>query len=176
LAGAEQSGDKVCHLYQKAGAWYGRWRVGDRRINRQLGPVRAPGTREGLTRAQAERELRRRMEATTVNVVPGQRLTVGEAGVRLVDHLEAIGRKPTTIGLYRSLLRTHIDKHVGDRALDRVEATDVERMESSMRRAGTGPKTTENVLTLLGQVFTYGQRRGVVLRESMRAGGPPGPR
>jgi hypothetical protein len=74
--------------HQKAGSWYGRWLVGDRRVNRRLGPVREPGTREGLTRSQGERELRRRMEqdqasaATTVS-----RLTVAEAGKRYVHHL-----------------------------------------------------------------------------------------
>jgi hypothetical protein len=37
-------------LYQKAGSWYGRWWIGDRRMNRKLGPVRQDGIRDGLTR------------------------------------------------------------------------------------------------------------------------------
>jgi hypothetical protein len=44
--------------------WYGRWYIGTKRIKRAIGPKRRPGTRDGLTRAQAEAELRRRMEAT----------------------------------------------------------------------------------------------------------------
>jgi integrase len=87
-------------------------------------------------------------------------LTVAEAGGRLIDHLEALGRKPTTIAVYRSLLRTHIATHLGDRALDRVESQHVERMIAAMRRGGTGPKTTINAITLLQQVFEHGQRRG----------------
>jgi len=52
------------HLYTKSGAYYGRWRTVDgRMLNRRLGKIRAPGTREGLTRSQAERELRRLQEA-----------------------------------------------------------------------------------------------------------------
>ena len=29
-------------LYVEAGAWYGRWRIDGRRVNRKLGPVREP--------------------------------------------------------------------------------------------------------------------------------------
>jgi integrase len=147
-------------LYTKAGSWYGRWRAGGRRINRKLGPVREPGTRDGLTRPQAEGELRRRIEAESATVAAHARVTVSEAGRRLIDHLEAVGRKPTTITVYRSLLRTHIDRHLGARELDHVKPEHVERMIGTMRRAGTGPKTTVNAITLLAQVFVHGQRRG----------------
>ena len=66
------------------------------------------------------------------------------SGRRLIDHLEAIGRKPTTITVYRSLLRTHIDRHLGACELDAVKPEHVERMIGSMRRAVPGPKTTVN--------------------------------
>src|SRR3954449_10378789 len=39
--------------------WYGSWRVGWRRIKRRLGPKRRPSMADGLTRTQAEAELRR---------------------------------------------------------------------------------------------------------------------
>jgi hypothetical protein len=48
------------HIYEKAGAYYGRWHTPDgQRRNRRLGPMRAPGSSEGLTRAIAERALRK---------------------------------------------------------------------------------------------------------------------
>jgi len=51
------------HLYEKCGAYYGRWRAFDgRRLNRKIGPVRAPGSGDGLTRTQAEREFRKMQE------------------------------------------------------------------------------------------------------------------
>lgn len=43
--------------------WYGQWRAGDSKVKRKIGVKRE---REGLTRPQAERELRRRMEADAV--------------------------------------------------------------------------------------------------------------
>ncbi len=40
--------------------WYGRWRAGGQQHGSRIGLKRVPATREGLTRAQAEKELRRR--------------------------------------------------------------------------------------------------------------------
>jgi len=41
--------------------YYGKWRVGSEQIKRRIGPKRILSTREGLTRTQAEAELRRLM-------------------------------------------------------------------------------------------------------------------
>ena len=52
------------HLYEKWGSYYGRWRTLDGRfLNRLIGPVRTPGSSDGLTRAQAEREFRHLQDA-----------------------------------------------------------------------------------------------------------------
>ena len=40
------------------GVYYGKWRVAGRQVKRRLGPVRKPGTRDGLTKTQAEARLR----------------------------------------------------------------------------------------------------------------------
>ena len=41
-------------IYEKSGAYYGRWRTEDgRRLNRRLGGTRTTGNADGLTRAQA---------------------------------------------------------------------------------------------------------------------------
>jgi len=118
--------------YVKAGNWYGRWWVGDQRVKRKLGAVRDPGSRTGLTKSQAEREMRRRMDAETASVSVGDRLTVSQAGERLVDQLEVYGLRPTTIAVYRSLLRTHLGQHLGDRELARVTPGEVEWMIAAM--------------------------------------------
>ena len=42
--------------------YYGKWRTRDgRQIKRRIGPKRQPATRDGLTKTQAEVELRRLM-------------------------------------------------------------------------------------------------------------------
>jgi integrase len=147
-------------LHPYRGAWYGKWRIGGRQVKRRLGAIRAPGSRDGLTRPQAERELRRRMESEAAVVGFGDRRTVKEAGESLIEHLGALGRKPTTLGTYRSLLRTHLARHLGSRTLERTEPEHVEALIVAMRSEGAGPKTILNALTLLHQIFAFGERRG----------------
>ena len=43
-------------------SWYGQWWTGGRRVTRKLGRKRDPGSRAGLTRSQAERELQRQID------------------------------------------------------------------------------------------------------------------
>jgi hypothetical protein len=52
-------------LYIKSGAYYGRWWVDGSRVNRKLGKVREPGSREGLTKRDAEAAMRRQIQLVT---------------------------------------------------------------------------------------------------------------
>ncbi|MGH2987361.1 MAG: hypothetical protein ACRDLO_11840, partial [Solirubrobacterales bacterium] len=89
--------------------WYAQVRVGERFIKRALGPKRAPGSREGLTKAQAEVRLRDLMDELRAAPPVVERMTVADAGERRIDHLEHVmQRKPTTIQDYRIMLRRHL--------------------------------------------------------------------
>src|SRR4051794_5051149 len=47
-------------VYEKSSSYYGRWRTPDgRRLNRRIGPIRAAGDSDGITRAPAERMFRK---------------------------------------------------------------------------------------------------------------------
>src|SRR4051794_39615944 len=48
-------------------SWYGKWRADGRQVMRKLGPRRTNGSGAGLTRTQAEAELRRAIEAGRVS-------------------------------------------------------------------------------------------------------------
>jgi hypothetical protein len=161
-------------IYVRAGNWYGRWWVGDQRVKRKLGAVRDPGSRTGLTQSRAEREMRRRMDAETASVPLGDRFTVAQAGERLIDQLELHGLRPTTITVYRSLLRTHLARHLGERELARVTPDEVERIFAVMRRGGAGPKLIKNALTLLGQIFDHGIDKGSCRANQYDKCGGPG--
>ena len=84
-------------------SWYGSWWVGGTRVERKIGLKRTTGNADDVTRTQAERELRRLVDATTV--AKGRRRTVGEAGDAYVAHLENVmERKRTTVADYRGYL------------------------------------------------------------------------
>ena len=139
--------------------WYGRWYAGADRIKRRIGPKRQPGSRDGLTRGQAEAELRRRIEAEAPSPTRPD-VTIEQAGDRLLRHLDALGRKPTTLGTYRSLFRTHLVPQLGSLPLDRATPGDVEGLLATMRRDAKGTKTIVNALTLLSQIFAFAERKG----------------
>jgi hypothetical protein len=44
-------------VFEKGNRWYGQWYLRGRLVKRSLGAVREPGSREGLTRTQAEARL-----------------------------------------------------------------------------------------------------------------------
>jgi integrase len=150
-------------IIEYANAYYGKWRVGDRQIKRKLGPIRKPGSREGLTRKQAEAKLREAMaEVGARPVAVRDSPTVGDAGKRLLDHLRALGRKPSTLESYESALRVHLVVYFGARPLAKLDADDVEAFAAWMQRQGRSPKTTRNTLGFLHSIFDYAMRRGWV--------------
>lgn len=77
--------------------YYATWYQGGRKVKRRIGAKRAPGTRTGLTKTQAEAELRRLIGEVRTSVPRQDRITVELAGERYIEHLESVKRrKPTT--------------------------------------------------------------------------------
>jgi integrase len=103
--------------------WYGRWRASGRQLNRALGPKRPRGSREGLTQAQAEKELRRMISATQVKPRSGERLGVEEITARYLAHAKRRGRKPSTRQDIASIERRHLRPFFGERPWMRSSPT-----------------------------------------------------
>jgi integrase len=142
----------------KSGAWYRRWWIDGHRVDRKLGPVREPGSREGLSKREAEAAMRRQIQLVTAGP-SDERLSIEEAGDRLVELLELKGRKPSTIEAARSTLRVHLVPHFGDRPLDRIDVRAVERFVAAERRDGK-PKSIRNYLGVLNSIFELAIEKG----------------
>jgi integrase len=143
-------------------SWYGSWWVGSRRIKRKLGAKRTPGTTDGLTRRQAEGELRRRMQDSPVRATSG-RTTLREAATQHLRHLEtALDRKPSTIEDYRIILRRHLYPAFGDLAIDRITADAIAAYMAIKRREGLSPNSVRNQLNLLHAILRRAVRRGQI--------------
>jgi integrase len=142
-------------------SWYGLWMAGGRRVKRRIGLKRADGSgRDGLTRTQAEKELRRLMAETPTVVARETRKTVAVAGAAYVDHLEGVmERKRTTIQDYRGYLRRHLGPHFGGRTIDKIGPEHVEAYLHAKRAIGLSSKTVTNHLTFLHGLFTFAVKR-----------------
>lgn len=140
--------------------WYGSWWAGEVRVKRRIGPKRRPGTADGLTRTQAERELRHLIE-TEVVLHGAQRRTVEQAGAAYAEHLEHVmERKRTTLQDYRGYLRRHLVPFFGERTLDKIDAERVRRYLIAKRAEGLSSKTVQNHLNFLSGLFAFSVRRG----------------
>ncbi|MGE5235821.1 MAG: tyrosine-type recombinase/integrase [Acidobacteriota bacterium] len=140
-------------------SWYGSWWVGPVRVKRKLGPKRPVGGGEGMTRPEAERELRRRM-MEEVALPVGQRRTLIQAGETYIDHLETVmERKRTTIEDYRGYLRGHFKEFFGERRIDRIDAELVAAYLRQKLDQGYASKTIQNHLNFLHGIFAFAVRR-----------------
>lgn len=140
--------------------WYGSWWAGDTRVKRRIGPKRRPGTTDGLTRTQAERELRRLIE-TEVVLRRCQRRSVAEAGAAYLEHLEHVmQRKRTTLADYRGYLRGHLAPFFGERTLDKIDSERVRGYLVAKHAGGLSAKTIQNHLNFLSGLYAFAVRRG----------------
>lgn len=131
---------------------------------RKLGPIRQPGTRTGLTRAQAEARMRALMAETSLPAST-ERLTFEEMGRRYLQHLEEVmQRKRTTIQDYRIMLLRHLGPFFGATEVSKLDAADVAAYITAKRRSGLAIKTITNQLNFAHGVFAFGVRRGWVVR------------
>ncbi len=140
-------------------SWYGRWYSGGKRVRYTIGPKREAGSRDGLTRTEAEAELRRLIH-DALTAQDRASLTVAAVGERLLHHLEVVGRKPTTLATYRSTLKTHLLPVFGALPLGEVDAEHVENLMETMQESGKAAKTRANALVLLHQLFRFAERNG----------------
>ena len=127
MQGKKRSRRGTGHLYQKDDRWYGQWYVRGNRVKRSLGPVRQPGTTDGLTQRQAQARMLEAMAATDSAPAPvTERLTVEEAGKRRIRELARRGRKQdTTLANYESEIRCHFAPHFAERPITEIGEDDV---------------------------------------------------
>jgi integrase len=139
--------------------WYGRWHLGGRRVNRRLGPKRRRGTGEGLNRTQAEAKLRELMVRERPPAA-GSSVSFASTADLMLRDLEVLGRKPTTLDNYRSILRSHLLPRFGEVIVSHVKKGDIEAFMAALTDAGKAARTRSGIFKLLSQVFTFAERQG----------------
>ena len=158
-------------LYTKHGAYYARWRTQTgRKLNRRIGRVRPAGSRDGLTRAEAERRFRemRLEEDARPPSVTGSAPTVTDAADSLRRKLALEGARKSYLVGCRSMQEVHIDPRLGEQSLESVDPGDVDALAEAMLGSGLKPKSVRNVLVFLNGVFEHAIDRGWVRENPVR--------
>lgn len=141
----------------KGGSWQGVWWVDGKRVKRSLGRIRQAGSKDGLSRKQAEARLRELM----LEYKPPRSEEVvlfSEAGLLHINRLEALGRQKNTIDAYRSYKREHLDPEFGSRPVDSISPQDVDRLQQKLLRKGS-PKSASNWMSLLHGILAFAQKQ-----------------
>jgi len=124
-------------------------------VKRKIGPKRVPGSSEGLTRRQAEAELRRKMGETQVRPRVGENLTIADVSGRYVAQAKRRGRKRSTWENVESETRVHLDPYFGERSLDSIRSEDVIDLISTLEEKDLAPKSIRNVIATLSALFNF---------------------
>ncbi len=156
------------------GSWLASWYGPDgRRVQRKVGPVRTEGRADGLTKSQAERELRRLREVDGTRSTSGrERVTMEVAGAELCRRLELKGRKKSHRMTVASDLRNHVVAFFGSMTLDRMVPEDIERYVASKRKT-LAIKTVRNHVGTMHSVFEVGMRKGWCVRNPVKLADRP---
>lgn len=150
-------------IFEKHGAYYGKWRIGGRMVTRKIGPKRPEGTRDGLTKVQAQRRLNEMMADTGAGLAQmAERITLEEAGRRLLADMQLKGKKRSTRSAYESTLRVHLVPSL-PAELGKITGEDVERYMLVKLNGGRAVKSVFNDVAVLNRVFTFARRKRWVL-------------
>jgi integrase len=138
--------------------WVAQWYGPDgRRVKRTVGPARVTGTPGGLSKTQAEAEMRRLL-AREGALTATTRITMAEAGAEHLLRLELKGRKKSHRMTVESDLRVHLVPFFGEKELARITPEDIERY-TIVKRKSISLKTIRNHLNLAHAIFELGLRK-----------------
>jgi integrase len=139
-------------------SWVGVWREpGGRRFKRKVGPARQPGSSDGLTKAQAEREFARLREQEA-KLAKLTRVTIEDAGKQWLARLELKGRKRSYRDNCARDLRVHLVPYF-TQELARITPEDIERY-ILLKRETLSLNTIRKHVTLAHGIFELGIRKG----------------
>jgi hypothetical protein len=125
-------------------------------------PKADPSISDGLTRTQAEAELRKMIGAIGPGAARAERVTIAEAGELLVERTHAMGRKRASVETYESCVRVQLSPFFGkplarqagsphDRAVHRPHGSYRPLAEDDAQRVG-----------ILHSIFEHARREGWV--------------
>ena len=143
-----------------AESWYGHWRDSEgRQVKRVIGLKRKRGTREGLTKGEAESALREKMGSAATATQRRDPLAFEEVGRRYIGACRERSLKPSTMEGYESALAAHLEPYFRNRDITNITVEDVEGFIRHLLGLGKAPKTVKNYLGVLYSILDLAARK-----------------
>jgi integrase len=140
--------------------WYGHWRDAEgKQVKRVIGSRRQRGSRDGLTKPQAEQKLRHLMEGEEQAAGPSQRRALEEVARSWIDRRTAANLKPSTLEGYGSAVDVHIVAFFRGRSVAKLSAEDVVQFIKAKKEEGCAPKSVQNYVGVLHSIFELAVRK-----------------
>jgi integrase len=141
----------------KAGrvSWYGKWHANGVQVKRRIGPKRRPGESGGLTKRQAEADLRRMMDDVQPRKPVAEAITIATVGERYLEHLQNLGRKRSTLVALETALHVHLEPYFREKSINSVTYEDVTDLVTTLRGKGLSPKSMHNYVGTLRSLYRF---------------------
>ncbi len=137
-------------------SYYGKWRSAEGvQVKRKIGPKRIEGTRQGLTRRDAEAELRRLIREVKPKAAVAERVTIADVVREYLVDLERRGGKKSTRTAIETAHRAHLQPFFGERALESVTYEDVADLAAKLKRSGLSSKSIRNYMSTLSTLYKF---------------------
>ena len=152
-----------------------RWQV---RVS--LGRDAATGRYEYVTKdvRGTKRDAQKYAARLTTEVEQGlhrraERHTVAQLLDRWMEHIEGLGRAPTTLARYRSAIRHDIVPRIGEFRIDRIQPADIDRFYTGLARSGLQPVSIRKSHSILSAAFNQALKWGWIDRSPVQRASPP---
>jgi integrase len=90
-----------------------------------------------------------------------------------MEHIEGLGRTPTTLVRYRSAIRQDIVPRIGSVGIDRLQPADIDRFYTGLSRKGLQPVSIRKSHAILSASFNQAVKWGWIDRSPVDRASPP---
>ena len=112
-------------------------------------------------------------EAADRKVMARADVTFGALLERWLEHLEMLGRSPTTLAAYRVIVRCHLRPRLGSKSVSSVTTLDLDRLYTALSRQ-RAPATVAKVHAAARGALAQAVRWGLIARNpALEASAPP---
>ena len=132
-----------------------------------------PNAKPGSGSRLADRELAKMVAEASAGRLTSGTTTVKHLLDRWLEHCETMGRSPTTMRKYRDIAGRVVIPAIGSIRLDKLRASDLDKLYATMTAKGNKPTTVRRIHALISSALHQAERWDLVERNVAKRASPP---